>query len=387
MPRFWEKEILLWLVYSLIAVAVSVQRYSLPLSPEGYTHYENYVIFKNAWHHLLQGANLYGPFPDEQWDLFKYSPAFAMAMAPFEYLPDYLGLPLWNLLNALVLLAAIFQLPLRDPRHRAAFAWFVLPELIISLQNSQSNGLTAGLLLWTFVAFERSRPGKAAWWVASSAFIKIFGIFAAVLGLLYPRKGAFAGWLLAWGLGLALVPVLVVGPAQLATVYGWWWDLLRSDHAASVGLSVAGWLQSWFGMEPPKVWITGAGLVIFLASVGAAWRLQGKPAALESRRLAWASLLLWVVIFNHKAESPTFVIALSGAALWYWGARRRRRWETALLVIVFVFASLSPTDLFPSWLRREVVRPYVLKAVPCIILWFWISLQLLAKGWKPVDKT
>jgi hypothetical protein len=43
--------------------------------------------------------------------LYKYSPAFALFMAPFAMLSDFFGLPLWNLLNALVLLSAIFYLP------------------------------------------------------------------------------------------------------------------------------------------------------------------------------------------------------------------------------------------------------------------------------------
>lgn len=76
---------------------------------KGYTAYENYVIFKNSFTHFIAGLNPYANFPAEQWDLYKYSPAFALCMAPFAALPDWAGLPIWNLLNALGLLAAIWS--------------------------------------------------------------------------------------------------------------------------------------------------------------------------------------------------------------------------------------------------------------------------------------
>lgn len=86
------------------------------------------------------------------------------------------------------------------------------------------------------------------------------------------------------------------------------------------------------------------------------------------RLLLLASVLLWVIVFNHKAESPTFVIAIAGVALWFY-SQKRELWKTVLVVVAFIFTSLSPTDLFPYVVRKEWVEPFVLKAVPCIIIW------------------
>ncbi|MBK7855412.1 MAG: DUF2029 domain-containing protein [Bacteroidetes bacterium] len=66
----------------------------------GYGHYNNYLIFKDSFQHFLQGLNLYANYPPV--DLFKYSPTFAVLMSPFAFLPDWLGLTLWNLLNAML---------------------------------------------------------------------------------------------------------------------------------------------------------------------------------------------------------------------------------------------------------------------------------------------
>lgn len=361
------------LVYALAAIVASMQKLVQGRGADGYTAYENYLIFKNSFAHLLQGANPYAAFPAEQWDLFKYSPAFALLMAPFSALPDWAGLPLWNLLNALPLLGAILTLPGLSGQQRRFFAWFVLPELVISLQNSQSNGLTAACLLWAFIAFEKGRSNPAAWWTVAGAFIKIFGVFAAVPALLYPHRYRFGRWLALWTLVLVFVPLIAVSPQQLLQVYRWWWELLRDDHAVSTGLSVSGWLQTWFGWAPPKMAVTLAGFVLLLASALAALR----PApALNRRMLVWASVLIWVVIFNHKAESPTFIIALCGVVLWYFSMAPPRQWAKILLGVSFVLVSLSPTDLFPRTLRAQLLQPYVLKAVPCIAIWLLICWKL-----------
>ncbi len=373
MRDIWKKTWFIGLVYTLAAVAGSVQRLAMGRLPNGYTAYENYLIFKTSYLQLASGANPYAGIPGGPWDLFKYSPAFALGMAPFTLLPDWLGVILWNLLNALPLLYALLRLPILTRSQQIFCAWFVLPELVVSLQNSQSNGITAALLLFAWIAFEQDRPVKAAGWVAGSAFIKIFGIFAVLPGLMYPRWLQFIGWLMLWSVVLLLVPLIVVMPSHLMQIYSWWIELLRADQAVSVGLSVQGWLQTWFGWEPSKFLVMGLGFAIFVASVLAARRIAHEMPLY--RVLAWASLLLWVVIFNHKAESPTYIIAMCGVAFWYCTSQKRT-WEKVLFWSAFVLASLSPTDIFPRYWREAWVQPYVLKAVPCILIWLVVSVQL-----------
>ncbi len=348
-------------------------------------------------------------------------------MWPFAQLPDALGLPLWNLLNALVLPSAILHLPVLTQRQRHFMAWFVLLELVTSLQNSQSNGLTAGLFLWAFIAFERGRMAQAGAWVVLNGFVKIFGGLGVLMAWVYPQQRRFLLWAAGWAVALTVLPFFFLHPEQMVQVYGWWWELLRYDHAASVGLSVQGWLQTWFGLQPPKILVMGAGLAVLAASIVrvSSLKLDSSPFAVvgvsanntsgtdtkhesplrrlllagtknptlqepssefagpplqtsnfKLQTLLWASLLLWSVIFNHKAESPTFVIAMCGVALWYC-VSEQKRWETVFLWVTFALVSLSPTDVFPRFVREHLVQPYVLKAVPCIVLWGIISWILL----------
>jgi len=420
MTHFWKKDWFLWATYALLAVVVSVLKLRLPLSAEGYTAYENYLIFKNSAGNLLDYTNPYAYFFNQAWDQYKYSPTFALAMWPFAQLPDVLGLPLWNLLNALVLLSAILRLPVLTHQQRHFMAWFVLLELVTSMQNSQSNGLTAGLFLWAFIAFERGRMAQAGAWVVLNGFVKIFGGLSALMVWAYPQQRRFLLWATGWTVALAMLPFFFLTTEQTVQVYGWWWDLLRYDHAASVGLSVQGWLYAWFGLDPPKMLVMGLGFAVLVATVvrssmfevpskfevrGSKFEVPDKPeqpnglevqnstlhepssefaggslqtSNFKLRTLLWAGLLLWSVIFNHKAESPTFVIAMCGVALWYC-VSEQKRWETVFLWATFALVSLSPTDVFPRMVREHLVQPYVLKAVPCIALWGWISWRMLRR--------
>lgn len=143
--------------------------------------------------------------------------------------------------------------------------------------------------------------------------------------------------------------------------------MLQADHAGSIGMSVAGWVESWFGFTPNKTAITLGGVVVFCLTYlnQKAWKVQG------FKLLMLASALLWVVIFNHKAESPTFIIAVAGVAIWYFN-QPKSTLNTILLALVFVFTCLSPTDLFPPDIRNSFVTPYQLKVLPCILVWLKI---------------
>lgn len=381
MKTLWKRNSTLWFAYALVTLAVSIHSVLKGPNGYGYTSYENYVIFKNSFSHLVHRLNPYSSFPAEQWDLFKYSPAFSVAMAPFSVLPDAIGLAIWNLLNALPLLWVVLKIPVLTPQQRRFMAWFVLPELVVSLQNSQSNGLTAALILLTWVALEMRKPAQAAWWAVAGGFVKIFGALALLPACIYPHRNKLIPAAAASTALLFAIPLVVVSPEQLWQVYRWWGALLRDDHSASVGLSVMGWLQTWFGWQAPKMAVLFTGFSLLLACTWAVFRrsahvADGLPPVQDRIRL-WAMLLLWVVVFNHKAESPTFVIAMCGVALWYQSVPQPARWMKILLWTAFTLASVSPTDIFPRIVRTALVQPYVLKAVPCIAIWLVLTIQLL----------
>lgn len=364
------------LLYIVATVGVSLQLYLRPPKyfEDGgiqYTHYNNYIVFKQSHFHLLEGTDLYKPYPEEQWDLFKYSPAFAAFFGVFAHLPDLIGLILWNLMNSLIILYAIYLLPGLTNKSRALILLTIFIELITSLQNTQSNALVAGLIILTFVFLEKGNYPLVTLFIALSVFIKLFGIVAIVLFVFYPRKILLAGYFILWSVLLFLIPVLFTGISGFSELYSTWINLISSDHTASYGLSVMGWINTWFRIEIDKLitMVIGAVLLCLPLLRINLYKDYG------FRILMLASLLLWVIIFNHKSESPTFIIAMTGIAIWFY-IQPLKTINLILIILAFIFISLSPTDIFPVFIRKNYVIPYVLKVVPAIIIWGKIVYEL-----------
>lgn len=370
----WHDWRVLAVVFALIAIVISVDKYrrgEREMHGQRATHYNNYVIFKNAGLHLSQGHDLYASWPDKQWDLYKYSPTFALAMLPLARLPDWLGLCLWNASGALVLLWALRSLPVSS-QASAGMAWIVLKDLLTNLQNSQSNGLVAALMILTVAYWERQQLVAAAAALALSFYIKIFGVAAAMLWVLYPQKTRSAGAIVGVAAVLAVGPLLVTSPESLLGQYASWGRMLEQDHASSLGDSVMGLMEACLGMSGHKTWTVLIGGFMLIAPL-----LRRSQYTDQTFRLGLlASVLLWVVLFNHKAESPTFVIATAGVAVWFC-SRPITATNIGLLALTIVLTGFSTSDLFPQWLQDEWVAPYHLKAVPCLAVWLKLQAELL----------
>jgi hypothetical protein len=365
--------------YLLLAGFAAVQQWSLRRPADPYTHYNNYIIFRQAFEHLVRGDDLYVQYLVEHWDYFRYSPSFAAAFGLFAWMPDLPGLLIWNTLNASMLLLALWSVTaarFRDERVRAAAAWLVAIEMMTALQNAQSNVLIAGLLILAFTLLERGRLRLAALAIVAAAFIKPFALAGLTLGLFYPRKQSFVAWSALWIVAIAALPLLIVTPLQLVRVYASWWRLLDMDFAGSDGLSVMGWLTSWFRLTPPKTFVDLAGVALFCWPLLLGVTMVERATAPLYRLLMLANVLIWVVIFNHKAESSTYIIAMGGIALWYFG-QAKSRGNFMLLMVAFVFTCLSPTDLFPRAWGERFFDPYKIKAVPCILIWLKITHELV----------
>ena len=154
--------------------------------------------------------------------------------------------------------------------------------------------------------------------------------------------------------------------------------MLANDHSISDGLSVIGWLKTWFGLNVNKTYVSLAGVVLFCIPL-----LKVKEySSYHFRILMLASILIWVVIFNHRAESPTFIIAISGVALWYFSQFQKKE-NLVLLILALIFTGLSSTDLFPKFIRDQWIFPYVIKAVPCILIWIKILYDMMTGNIAP----
>ncbi len=371
-------QIILWL-YIITAIGITLQLFLPSLShPEQYTHYNNYIIFKQSFFHLINNKDLYLYYNNEQFDLYKYSPSFSLLFGLLAYLPDVLGLLVWSLINALCLFYAIKLLDKITEKNKAFLLLFILLELINALQNSQSNALMAALIILAFAFLEKKSYFWASLFIVFSIYIKLFGIVAFALYLFYPDKIKLASYTIFWMIILAILPLCVISPTQLMFLYKSWWGLLKDDHSASVGISAMGIVNSWLHTEMPKNLIVLIGAALFCVPL-----LKIKSYKNYYFRIqVLASILLWMVLFNHKAESPTFIIVMAGIGIWYF-SQEKNRINTVLLWLSFIGVSLSISDLVPSHIKHDYLQPYNIKALVPLVIWLKLLWDLMVKN-KPL---
>jgi hypothetical protein len=359
--------LILAILWGAAVVAATVQQGVLH-------HNNNFLIFRAASLHLVHGQDLYAAYPALHFDFYKYSPTFALLFLPFALPPFWIAMLLWNTLNAATLYFAIGTvLPLRSANIARGIVFL---DMLGSLQNVQSNALVAALIIFTFAAYERRRTvlGSAAAMIG--AVIKIFPLAGASFALFHPRKVRVAVALVASAAVLAALPLLVTSPATLEMQYASWKAIQKLD-ALTRGYSVMEMVHLLARTDWPNWPQQLVGALLLLAPI-VVRRERWREWAF--RRLYLCSVLLFCLIFNHKAESPTFVIGVAGAAIWFASLDARTRWEWILFGVIVVVTILSSSDAMPRLLQKSLFDPYRLKVVPLIVLWVELQRRLWARA-------
>ena len=229
----------------------------------------------------------------------------------------------------------------------------------------------AGLMILAYVFLERKNLLLATLMVVLSAYIKIFGVVAFALFLLYPDKWKAIGYSIMWAVILFVLPLIVISPNELIIQYQNWIAMMAVDRPVPYSLSVVGWLKYWFYFEPKGVYVLGVGVLLLMVPFIRFIEYRNQ----RFRNMLMASILIWVVLFNHKAESPTFIIAVAGVAIWFF-SQPKSLINKILLGLVLLFTQLAPTDLFPVFVREEFFKPYVIKVIPIILVWLKIQYDI-----------
>jgi Glycosyltransferase family 87 len=338
-------------LFLALAAIATIQRGVLT-----HTH-ATFPVFRQSFVHLRAGQDLYAAYPGEQGtedrDRFKYSPSAAMFFAPFAMLPFVAGLLLWTVLNALALFFAVDRLiPGRDG---TAALLIVFPALIAAVQSTSSNALIAALMVTSFVALEAERLVRSSTAIAAGALMKLYPAAAVPFVLLHPRPWRAAAKLALVVAVLLALPLLVTGPGQLLAQYKSWAAILTADEGdLTFARSIMVVVRNWTGLSTPN-WMFQAAATLILVAPIAFRRSQWHDPAFRKSMLA--SLLIYVVIFNHQAENSSYVIASIGLAVWYLNSERTLL-RTVLLVLCLVG----------------------LEAIPYTLVWFWLQFDLLDGG-------
>lgn len=354
-------------LYASVGLVVGIQKYLL-----GPDRINNFIIFQHSVFHFFDHLNPYPEYPKEYFDVFLYNPSFIVLFIPFAYLPHFLGVGLWTMFVAVVYYLGVNTLPF--PQKSKVFLFYlIIPEMVTSLGNLQTNPLIAAFTVLTFTLLERGEGAKAALFPPLNFFIKGYGAVAGVFFLLKKPKVKTFAWLALFFVAVGSLPLIFYSWEDFLVLYQQWLVSLRDDYSINTGLSAMGLVRSLIYAEASIPLIQLTGVVFFLATLGL---IAYKRKYEEVKFQFLAYVMIWMIIFNQAAESATYIIAATGVFIWYTSTGKTRL-NVALFVLFMVLTVFSMSDIFPKYLRETYVKPYNLKALPTLLIWLRIQWDLL----------
>ena len=210
---------------------------------------------------------------------------------------------------------------------------------------------------------------------------KIYGVVGLAFFMFSENKIKFIWTFILWMAVLIVLPMIISSPQFIIQSYqDWSHSLLEKDssnqESVMQGMTAMRFIKKTFHLPDLNelYFIVSAGIV-YIISI---FRFnQLKQFSFQYAYLT--SLLIGLVIFSSSAESPTYIIAMIGVAFWFVMQEPKEKWVTGILILAIIFTSLSTTDIFPKSIKADYIRPYAIKAIPCLIVWIIISYQLLFK--------
>jgi len=330
--------------------------------------FNNYLIFSDSFLLLKNHDNPYLFHADLYDDLFRYSPTFAVLVAPFATMPLYLGIIAWNYLNSLSLFFSIKYLFKNDERKGALVLLTILLEVLTVVANTQINSLVTAIMVFSYACFIYKKEAWAAVLCMLNLFIKIYGFAAAALFFFSKKKFKFVSASALSFIGFMVIPLIYISIPELTNLYK---TEFSSIDAYSVNLSFMGILRCWFGFEfNDRIIQVMALVVVCLPIIPGMFKSEEQKRRLQE--LLICSILTFLCAFNQMAESPTYVIAVTGAAIWYFTSPPSKL-NKLLFILLVVFCVFASSDLYPRSIRIEFFEPYKIKAFPIVLIWIKIQ--------------
>jgi hypothetical protein len=361
----------IFIVWMGLAVFAGLSKYI-----HGDGAYNNYITYTSMSVQLVHQLPVYVS------QHVLYGPVFGVLMAPFAFLPDWLGITLWLGFLATLLFWAIGKLPLLMWQKTIVY-WICVHEMMTAAFNMQFNIGIAAIIVLAFVFIEEEKDIWAALVVVLGTLTKLYGIVGLTFFFFSKHKLRFSLACVGWLLACLALPMLFVSPEYLFGQYVDWIHQIITKNAANTthtgasimqNISLIGMLQRIFHLDAAATLpIIAAGAVLFVVPL---FRVR-QYASQTFRLLFMASVLLFVVLFSTSSESCTYIIAFVGAAVWFvLQPRPYHIWPVFLLILVLILSSFSPSDIFPRYIRETWVIPYSLKAMPCVLVWLTLVFQL-----------
>lgn len=340
----------------------------------------NYLVFKHVFYHAIDHVNLYIRDASLYNDRNLYGPLFSLVIAPFLAFPDAIGVILFTGVLTTCMAVAINYLPI-DWKSKVIIYLVTANDLYITTMATETNVLIIALIIGAFVAIDKEKDFWAACFIMFGFFIKVYTIAGLAFFFFSKHKIKFTGSLFFWAIVFSVLPMLLTSPGFVIQSYLDWYVALVGKNLENANsllqdLSVMGMMRRISGNRELSNLIILVPAFILFGLQFVEYKLYNN---MTYRLLILASVLLSVVLFSSSSESPTYIIAIAGVAIWFTQQNRPySKIVIGLFVFAIVFSSFSTSDLIPHFIRL-FWKTYALKALPCLLVWLYLVYQILSE--------
>ena len=377
----------LWALLGLISALTKLQP----------TRHNNFDVFRYVFYNTWNQASLYAESTDGgYWDINHYGPFFAIIIAPFAVIPTWLGLILWNTCLAVFLYWAISRITSLkmvtssfQPYLHILLVYFCAHELLTALFMQQFNIAIAAIILLSYYFVEKERDEYATFFIIVGTFVKLYGIVGLAFFFFSKHKTRYLISLVIWAILLFCLPMLISSPEYQMQQYQEWFTNITDKNANNI-LSDAQNI-SFMGMITKIIYELSNGRIVhdaswiilpamLLMAIGYFRINQWRSPMFRIQILA--AVMMFVVLFSTGSESSGYITPFVGICIWFccipW---QRSHLDIALMIFAFIVTSMSPSDLFPAYIKKEWIQPYALKAMPIAIIWLKLAYELICKSY------
>lgn len=374
---------LLWFLLAVIAVTLELSR--------GLDSVNNYLIYKGVFQHTFQQKHLYLQYPKEYDDANYYGPLFSMIIAPFAIFNNYVGCFLWCIANAAFLYFAIKKLPITEHQKNVVLL-ITAVEMMTSIHSVQFNPMLTSWIVLAFILIENEQDIWATLFIVAGFYVKLYGIVGIAFFFFSKHKIKFIGSFIFWLIVLFCLPMIISSPIFIIQTYQHWFQSLVAKNVQNTNSSITNNLQDLSVLGMIRRIFKIENLHNYFITIPAAILLSlpyiriAQYKYLYYRLSYLALVLISTVIFSTSAESPTYVIAVTGVALWFIVQNLpTQKWVYTLLIFAIIITTFSVTDIFPHAVKVNFFIAYALKALPCFCVWLVLLYQLLFKKYELVS--
>jgi hypothetical protein len=299
--------------WTLLAIAACAALYVIADQRD---YIRDFGVYQTAARRALAGEALYRA--EDGFYQYKYWPAFALAMAPFAFVPHELAKFLWFALSAgliaWLITLSIRLLPERRLTEQALVWWTLLMTakfIVRELINGQTNALLAVMVLGALAALRQRRLAVAGALVGGAVLVKPYALILIPWLAATGRRAVFLWAAAVFAAGLLLPAGIYGWRGNLDLLAGWYRTVTSTTEgmlSVRENMSFASLFAKWLGAGSAAFLLaTAASLLAGAGAVFVWWRRNRVP---HPDYLEIGVLLLLVPLVSPQGWDYVLLLAM-----------------------------------------------------------------------------